>query len=131
MTIESIWEPDFNLESKLVYGTVDQAHPAVNYLFSLSNTVYIGGKVEKISMPNHYDYRDLRLNPRIVKKQFKDRGWDKIVAFQTRNPLHRAHIEMTIEAMKNLNAKLLLHPVVGMTKPGDVCLLYTSDAADE
>ena len=120
MTIESIWEPDFNLESKLVYGTVDQVHPAVNYLFSLSNTVYIGGKVEKISMPNHYDYRDLRLNPRIVKKQFKDRGWDKIVAFQTRNPLHRAHIEMTIEAMKNLNAKLLLHPVVGMTKPGDV-----------
>ena len=47
MTIESIWEPDFNLESKLVYGTVDQVHPAVNYLFSLSNTVYIGGKVEK------------------------------------------------------------------------------------
>jgi len=120
MTIESIWEPDLNLESKLVYGTVDQVHPAVNYLFSLSNTVYIGGKVEKICMPNHYDYRDLRLNPRNVKKQFKDRGWDKIVAFQTRNPLHRAHIEMTIEAMKNLNAKLLLHPAVGMTKPGDV-----------
>ena len=120
MTIESIWEPDFNLESKLVYGTVDQVHPAVNYLFSLSNTVYIGGKVEKISMPNHYDYRELRLKPSNVKKQFKDRGWDKIVAFQTRNPLHRAHIEMTIEAMKNLNAKLLLHPVVGMTKPGDV-----------
>ena len=120
MTIESIWEPDFDLEAKLVYGTIDQVHPSVNYLFSLSNTVYIGGKVEKISMPNHYDYRDLRLNPRDVKKQFKDRGWDKIVAFQTRNPLHRAHIEMTIEAMKNLNAKLLLHPVVGMTKPGDV-----------
>ena len=120
MTIESIWEPDFDLESKLVYGTVDQVHPAVNYLFSLSNTVYIGGKVEKISMPNHYDYRELRLKPSNVKKQFKDRGWDKIVAFQTRNPLHRAHIEMTIEAMKNLNAKLLLHPVVGMTKPGDV-----------
>ena len=120
MTIESIWEPDFNLESKLVYGTVDQVHPAVNYLFSLSNTVYIGGKVEKISMPNHYDYRELRLNPSNVKKQFKELGWDIIVAFQTRNPLHRAHIEMTIEAMKNLNAKLLLHPVVGITKPGDV-----------
>ena len=120
MTIESIWEPDFNLESKLVYGTVDQSHPAVNYLFNLSNKVYIGGKVEKISMPNHYDYRELRLNPSNVKKQFKEKGWDKIVAFQTRNPLHRAHIEMTIESMKNLNAKLLLHPVVGMTKPGDV-----------
>ena len=120
MTIESKWQPSFQRESELVYGSTDQYHPGVNYLFNTSNKFYVGGKVEKISMPNHYDYRDLRLNPRNVKKQFKDRGWDKIVAFQTRNPLHRAHIEMTIEAMKNLNAKLLLHPVVGMTKPGDV-----------
>ena len=120
MTIESKWQPSFQRESELVYGSTDQYHPGVNYLFNTSNKFYVGGKVEKISMPNHYDYRELRLNPRIVKKQFKDRGWDEIVAFQTRNPLHRAHIEMTIEAMKNLNAKLLLHPVVGMTKPGDV-----------
>ena len=120
MIITSIWEPDFNLEAKLVYGTIDQLHPAVNYLFNSSNKIYIGGEIEKISMPNHYDYRELRLNPSDVKKKFKDRGWDRIVAFQTRNPLHRAHIEMTMESMKNLDAKLLLHPVVGMTKPGDV-----------
>ncbi len=120
MTIASIWEPNFDLEAKLVYGTLDQSHPAVNYLFSFSNKFYIGGKIEKISMPNHYDYRDLRLNPRDVKKIFKNRGWDKVVAFQTRNPLHRAHIEMTLKSMKSLNAKLFLHPVVGMTKPGDV-----------
>lgn len=120
MIISSIWEPDFNLEAKLVYGTLDQSHPAVNYLFNSSNKVYIGGEVEKISMPNHYDYRGLRLNPSLVKKKFKDLGWDRIVVFQTRNPLHRAHIEMTIESMKNLDAKLLLHPVVGMTRSGDV-----------
>ena len=102
MTITSIWEPDFDLEAELVYGTTDQSHPAVNYLFNFSNKVYIGGEVEKISMPNHYDYRELRLNPSNVKKQFKELGWDIIVAFQTRNPLHRAHIEMTLESMKNL-----------------------------
>ena len=71
-------------------------------------------------MPNHYDYRELRLNPSAVKMKFKDKGWEKIVAFQTRNPLHRAHIEMTLKSMEELDAKLLLHPVVGMTKPGDV-----------
>jgi len=120
MTIESKWQPNFQRESKLVYGSADQYHPGVNYLFNTSNEFYIGGEVEIISMPNHYDYRELRLNPSAVKKKFKDWGWDRIVAFQTRNPLHKAHIKMTIESMKNLDAKLLLHPVVGMTKPGDV-----------
>ena len=120
MTITSIWEPDFNLEAKLVYGTLDQSHPAVNYLFNFSNKVYIGGEIEPIAMPNHYDYRELRLNPSVTKKKFKNQGWKRVVAFQTRNPLHKAHIEMTMESMKSLDAKLFLHPVVGMTKPGDV-----------
>ncbi|MEL1224259.1 MAG: bifunctional sulfate adenylyltransferase/adenylylsulfate kinase [Candidatus Neomarinimicrobiota bacterium] len=120
MIITSIWEPDFNLEAKLVYGTLDQSHPAVNYLFNFSNKVYIGGEIEPISMPNHYDYRELRLNPSVTKKIFKNKRWKRVVAFQTRNPLHKAHIEMTMESMKNLDAKLFLHPVVGMTKPGDV-----------
>ena len=120
MVVESIWEPDLHQESEMVYGTIDCSHPAVNYMLNIGNKVYMGGKIEKIAMPNHYDYRELRLNPSNVKKQFEELGWDIIVAFQTRNPLHRAHIEMTLESMKNLNAKLLLHPVVGMTKPGDV-----------
>ena len=102
MVIRSIWEPDFNQESELVYGTLDQSHPAVNYLFNFSNKVYIGGKIEKISMPNHYDYRQYRLNPNEAKKKFKEKGWDKVVAFQTRNPLHRAHIEMTMKSMEEL-----------------------------
>ena len=120
MTIESKWQPNFQRESELVYGTVDQHHPGVNYLFNTSNEFYIGGKVEKIALPNHYDYRQYRLNPDEAKNNFKKNGWNKIVAFQTRNPLHRAHVEMTIKSMEELNAKLFLHPVVGMTKPGDV-----------
>ena len=120
MVIDSIWEPDFNEEAKLVYGTDDQHHPAVNYMFNIGNKVYIGGEIKKISMPNHYDYRQYRLAPSDVKMKFKEKSWDKVVAFQTRNPLHRAHIEMTMKSMKELDAKLFLHPVVGMTKPGDV-----------
>ena len=120
MIIDSIWEPDFYEEAKLVYGTNDQHHPAVNYMFNIGHRVYIGGEIKKISMPNHYDYRQYRLTPDEVKMKFKEKSWDRVVAFQTRNPLHRAHIEMTMKSMKDLNAKLLLHPVVGMTKPGDV-----------
>ena len=71
-------------------------------------------------MPHHYDYKSLRHSPTELREIFKEKGWDKIVAFQTRNPLHRAHVEMTMQSMKNLSANILIHPVVGMTKPGDV-----------
>ena len=120
MTINSIWEPDFNREAELVYRTNDITHPALNYMFNIGNKVYIGGKVEKISMPNHYDYRKYRISPNKAKNEFINRGWDKIIAFQTRNPLHRAHVEMTLRSMSELDANLFLHPAVGMTKPGDV-----------
>ncbi len=93
MTINSIWEPDLNREAELVYMTNDLTHPALNYMFNIGNKVYIGGKVEKISMPNHYDYRQYRISPNKVKNEFINRGWDKIIAFQTRNPLHRAHVK--------------------------------------
>jgi len=120
MTVESIWEPDLNQEADQVYGTIDQSHPAVDYMFNMGNKVYMGGKIEKIAMPNHYDYRQYRLSPSEAKMKFKEMNWDKIVAFQTRNPLHRAHVEMTLRSMEDLGANLFLHPVVGMTKPGDV-----------
>ncbi|MFL2983256.1 MAG: bifunctional sulfate adenylyltransferase/adenylylsulfate kinase [Candidatus Neomarinimicrobiota bacterium] len=120
MTIESIWSPDFYKEAELVYGTIDQSHPAVNYMFNIGHKVYIGGKIEKIATPKHYDYRQYRLSPNEVKMKFNEKRWRTIVAFQTRNPLHRAHVEMTLRSMKEIGAKLLLHPVVGLTKPGDV-----------
>ncbi len=120
MLIESIWTPDLNREADMVYGTTDTLHPAVNYLFNISGEIYLGGKIEKISIPNHYDYRQYRLSPKDVMQEYKKRGWSKIIAFQTRNPLHRAHIEMTLQSIKEKKSGLLLHPVVGLTKPGDV-----------
>ncbi len=120
MEVESIWKPDLLLEAQKVYGTTDKSHPAVGYLFNKGNQIYIGGKIEKITMPNHYDYKQYRLSPENTKNIFEKNGWDRVVAFQTRNPLHRAHVEMTKKSIENLNANLLLHPVIGLTKSGDV-----------
>ena len=120
MEISDIWEPDRAEEAALVFGTNDDKHPGVNHLLNESNPIYIGGNLKCIDLPHHYDYKHLRHSPKALKKQFQEMGWNKIVAFQTRNPLHRAHVEMTQKAMEELDAKLLIHPVVGMTKPGDV-----------
>ena len=120
MEISDIWEPDRAKEATLVFGTNDDKHPGVNYLLNESNPIYIGGNLKCIDLPHHYDYKNLRHSPEALKKKFQEMGWNKIVAFQTRNPLHRAHVEMTLKAIKELDANLLIHPVVGMTKPGDV-----------
>ena len=120
MEISDIWEPDRAKEASLVFGTNDDKHPGVNHLLNESNPIYIGGNLKCIDLPHHYDYKNLRHSPKALKKKFQEMGWDKIVAFQTRNPLHRAHVEMTLKAIKELDANLLIHPVVGMTRPGDV-----------
>jgi sulfate adenylyltransferase len=120
ITVEDMWEPNREAEAKSVFGTTDALHPAVNYLMNQSKPVYIGGTVECLQLPLHYDYKPLRHSPAQLREEFAKRGWRKIVAFQTRNPMHRAHHELTLRAAKEEEANLLVHPVVGMTKPGDV-----------
>ncbi len=120
LTVEDFWEPDLKREARDVFGTEDELHPGVAYLLRTSHPVYIGGRIEGLEPPTHYDFRQLRLTPLEVREQFRQRGWDKIVAFQTRNPMHRAHLELTHRAAKQVGAKLLLNPSVGMTKPGDI-----------
>ena len=113
--VSDLWKPDLEKEAKFVYGTTDITHPAVNYLFKVGNKVYVGGTLEGTSLPHHYDYQIDRHTPSEIRGIFEEKGWSKIVAFQTRNPLHRAHVEMTTCASKELDANLLIHPVVGMT----------------
>ncbi len=120
ITVKSIWQPDKKLEAEKVFGTTDTAHPAVNYLFNHSKDVYIGGKLEFLELPNHYDFSEIRRTPAECREFFNKNGWKNVVAFQTRNPMHRAHQALTEFAMKEHNLKLMIHPVVGMTKPGDV-----------
>lgn len=120
MKAEDIWEPDLKAEAIQVFGTDDDLHPAVNYLLNYSNPVYLGGPLEGLRMPLHYDYQLLRHSPAELREDFKKHGWERIIAFQTRNPMHRAHVELTLRAARENNANVLIHPVVGLTKPGDV-----------
>ena len=114
------WRPDRFAEARAVLGSEDPAHPGVAHLLERSLPVYVGGKVEGVERPRHYDFRPLRLTPAELRAEFARLGWRKVVAFQTRNPMHRAHHELTLRAATEAGASLLIHPVVGLTKPGDV-----------
>lgn len=120
LDVSDIWEPNKNLEAQLVFGAADEAHPAVDYLFHRAGNIYLGGKLIGLSEPSHYDFKGLRDSPKELRAKFEKWGWKKIVAFQTRNPMHRAHQELTFRAAKDVEANLLIQPVVGMTKPGDI-----------
>ncbi len=120
LEVSDIWTPDKKAEAQGVYGTSDELHPAVHYLNNIANPVYVGGKLTGVEPPTHYDFKHLRESPAEVRARFKKLGWRKVVAFQTRNPMHRAHQEISLRAAREVEANLLIHPVVGMTKPGDV-----------
>ncbi|KAI3403023.2 MET3 [Candida oxycetoniae] len=123
ITVESIYKPDKAREAKLVFRG-DPEHPANKYLSEIAGDVYIGGSLQGINYPKHYDYIESRKTPTELRKEFESSGWanQNIVAFQTRNPMHRAHRELTIRAASDIgsNAHILIHPVVGLTKPGDI-----------
>jgi len=118
--VEDIWQPDRQAEGKAVFNSTSVAHPGVAYLMNRSNPWYVGGRIEGLQLPSHYDFKALRQTPAELRSDFANQGWRRIVAFQTRNPMHRAHVELTFRAAKQIEASLLIHPVVGMTKPGDV-----------
>jgi len=120
MTVTDIWEPDRTEEAEAVFGTQNDEHPGVFTLLHQTNPVYIGGKLEGIELPPHHTFKHLRYTPRELREKFRELGWKKVVAFQTRNPMHRAHVELTKRAMEETGAKLLIHPVVGRTSPGDI-----------
>jgi sulfate adenylyltransferase len=118
--VEDIWQPDRQAEGKAVFNSTSVAHPGVAYLVNRSNPWYVGGRLEGLQLPSHYDFKTLRQTPAELRANFANQGWRRVVAFQTRNPMHRAHVELTFRAAKQIEASLLIHPVVGMTKPGDV-----------
>ena len=120
MSVSDSWTPDKAREAEKVFGADDSAHPAVNYLHNTAGPVYLGGPITGIQQPVHYDFRARRDTPNELRAYFRKLGWRRVVAFQTRNPLHRAHQELTFRAAKDAQANLLIHPVVGMTKPGDI-----------
>lgn len=120
LSITDKWLPNKAHEAEKVFGADDLAHPAVNYLHNTAGRVYLGGPITGIQQPVHYDFKGRRDTPNELRARFRKLGWRRVVAFQTRNPLHRAHQELTFRAAREAQANLLIHPVVGMTKPGDI-----------
>ena len=118
--VRQIWKADRSTEAQQVFDTTSAEHPGTKYLLEQTHPYYIGGQLEGVTLPCHYDFVELRLTPAKLREKFTSLGWQKVVAFQTRNPMHRAHQELTFRAAAELEANLLIHPVVGMTKPGDV-----------
>ena len=119
LTVAELWEPDREAAAQAVFGTVDPHHPGVAHLLR-SHPVAVAGRLEGVQLPAHYDYRELRHTPADLRAELAREGWRRVVAFQTRNPMHRAHCELALRAAKQVQANLLIHPVVGMTKPGDL-----------
>ena len=118
--VEEVWQPDRKAEAKSVFNTTSTLHPGADYALNKANPWYVGGRIEGTQAPTHYDFRALRFTPAELRAEFARLGWRRVVAFQTRNPMHRAHQELTFRAAKQVEANLLIHPSVGMTKPGDV-----------
>ena len=93
LTVTDIWKPDFQEEAEYVYGTTDEFHSGVFQLLYQTNPVYVGGSLEGLELPPHHTFKHLRHTPSELRSLFKKLGWNKVVAFQTRNPMHRAHVE--------------------------------------
>ena len=119
MRVEEIFAWDKRREALLAYGSEDLRHPLVAEMNSWGE-LCVSGPLRVLQLPPHYDFKALRLSPREVREQLAAKGHANIVAFQTRNPLHRAHEELTRRAATSVDGTLLLHPVVGMTRPGDI-----------
>lgn len=120
MEITSRYTPNKQKEVKHVYGTEDRMHPGVQYVLDEMHDTYIGGTLTQLGLPVRNDFKQFRKTPEELKQHFKEKGWDKVVGFQTRNPMHRAHFELVKRAHEKTGAPVLVHPVVGMTKPGDI-----------
>ncbi|MBI3169880.1 MAG: bifunctional sulfate adenylyltransferase/adenylylsulfate kinase [Chloroflexi bacterium] len=119
MTLDEVYHWDAETEAALAYGSTDTKHPMISEM-GRWNKVCISGPMKVVNLPKYYDFIDLRRTPAQVREMLEAMGHDNVVAFQTRNPLHRIHEELTKRAAAQVNGSLLVHPTVGMTKPGDV-----------
>ncbi|NIR31181.1 MAG: bifunctional sulfate adenylyltransferase/adenylylsulfate kinase [Gammaproteobacteria bacterium] len=120
LTVSEVFRPDKRREAEHVFGTTSERHPGVGYLLESVHGTYVGGSVTGIQLPTHYDYEELRHTPEELRRLFTKLGWRRVVAFHTSRPMHRLQRELTLEAAKRAQAHILVHPVVGVTRPRDL-----------
>ncbi len=120
LTVSEIWRPEKVYEAEAVYGTKNpDLHPGVKNLYKNIAEWYVGGQVEGVSLPIHYDFRNLRLTPAETHRRFSQYGWRRVLGFHTREYLHCAHREMVLAAAREKNASIFIHPAVGLDHPGN------------
>jgi len=121
LEVENIWKPDKRREALAVFGTDNpERHPGVRNLFENTEEWYVGGKLEGIHLPIHYDFKELRLTPSDTHRRFAENGWKNVIGFHTEKPLHCAHREMTLRAAREVGASIFIQPTVDLDHPGDV-----------
>jgi sulfate adenylyltransferase len=119
MTVAELFEWSREAEAHQVYGTTDPRHPLVAEMASWGRR-FASGPLTVLDLPRHHDFAALRRTPLEVRRRLGEMAVRHVVAFQTRNPIHRAHEELTKRAADEVGGALLIHPVVGLTKPGDI-----------
>jgi len=120
LSVEEVWQPDPMAEAEAVFGTTSRAHPGVASLLDRVPPWYVAGQLEGVQLPIHYDFRPLRQTPAELRTELSQLGWRQVVAFQTPNPMHQAHLELAWRAAREVGANLLTYPSGGLTEPGDV-----------
>jgi len=131
LSVEDRWTPDLEAECVAVYGCADRNHEYINITLSQGSVDYLGGPLELIQLPLHYDFKELRRTPEQTRQLFQENGWKHVIGFQTRNPMHRSHMELTLNSVKEVREELtaqgvegdvhvMIHPVVGVTQSCDV-----------
>lgn len=120
LAVDDVWRADKAREAERVYGTRSEHHPGVRYLHEQTHDRCVGGTVTGLQLPAHYEFEPLWPTPRELRRRFAALGWRRVVAFHTCRPMHRREREITIQAAKQLQAHVLLHPAVGATAPGDL-----------
>jgi sulfate adenylyltransferase len=114
-----VWQPDRMAEAGALFDTADRSHPGVAQHLHRAHRWAVGGAVEGLQLPVHFDYRELRLTPRELRRKFSRLGWRKVMAFQTHRTIHRGQQAMMVDAARRLGASILIHPIVGLSQPGD------------
>ncbi|MFW6415142.1 MAG: bifunctional sulfate adenylyltransferase/adenylylsulfate kinase [Thermodesulfobacteriota bacterium] len=119
--VSDIWQPNKRREAKQIFGTEDEnKHPYVFNLYHKTNPYYVGGTLEGLHQPMHFDFPELRLPPSETHRLFTQKGWRHVIGFHTEKPLHCAHKEMILRAAREVSASIFLHPVAGIPAPGDL-----------
>lgn len=120
LTVREKWRPDKRREAEHVYGTGDPRHPGVDLLLHHGGEVCLAGSVEGVQLPAHYEFGNLWFSPAEIRTRFARTGWNRVLAFQTSRPIHRVHRDVIVAAARRHGLHILLHPVVGVSKPGDL-----------